>query len=236
MNEKHSIYVEDGEEVVAVHHEAGTDKWIFFCHGFGSDKEGSYEGRCEKMVEEGWNAVRFDFRGNGESDGDFIDQNLSKKIEDLISVVKYFEPERYCLFGSSFGGKVALHSTEELNPEAVIGRAPVTYNDIMEKYRAVVENKGEFTHHKGATIDRTFFDDFDNYSFDDLADRIDIPLAIFHAREDTTVHPEKSFKAAEELDQTVMLQLIESEDHSFSDEGEDYMLSQMVSWLHNNGF
>ena len=236
MTNEHSIEVQSEGKLAAVHHGADSDKWVFFCHGFGSDKEGSYKRRCERMVEEGWNAVRFDFRGNGESDGSFIDQNLSKKIEDLKAVVEYFEPERYCLFGSSFGGKVVFHSTEELTPEAVIGRAPVTYNDIMEKYRAVVENKGEFTHHEGATIDQSFFDDFDKYSFDELADRIDVPVAIFHGREDTTVHPEKSVKAAEELEQSVMLQLIEGEDHSFSDEAEEYMLSQMVSWLHSNGF
>jgi pimeloyl-ACP methyl ester carboxylesterase len=236
MTKEYSIEVENKEELAAVHHEVNSDKWIFFCHGFGSNKEGSYKRRCERMVKEGWNAVRFDFRGNGESDGSFIDQNLSKKIEDLKAVIEYFEPERYCLFGSSFGGKVAFHSTEELTPEAVIGRAPVTYNDIMEKYKAVVENKGEFTHHKGATIDQSFFDDFDSYSFGRLADRIDVPVAIFHGREDTTVHPEKSVKAAEEFDQSVMLQLIEGEDHFFSDETEEYMLSQMVSWLHSNGF
>jgi len=88
-----SIELNNGEEVAAVHHKADSDKWVFFCHGFGSDKEGSYEHRCERIVEEGWNAVRFDFRGNGESDGDFIDQNLSKKIEDLKSVINFFEPQ-----------------------------------------------------------------------------------------------------------------------------------------------
>lgn len=233
---KEFVGVEKGEKVSVVHHKSDSEKWVFFCHGFGSDKEGSYMHRCERMVDEGWNAVRFDFRGNGESEGEFINQTLSKKIEDLKAVIDYFDPEKYCIFGSSFGGKVALHSTETLNPEAVIGRAPVTYNDIMEKYRAVVENKGEFTHHEGATIDQKFFDDFDKYSFNKLSSKINIPTAIFHGREDTTVHPEKSIKAAQELNQSLMIQLMEGENHSFSDEAEDYMLRQMVSWLHNNSF
>lgn len=233
---KEFIEVENGEKVSVVHHKADSEKWVFFCHGFGSDKEGSYEHRCERMVDEGWNAVRFDFRGNGESDGEFIDQTLSKKNEDLKAVIDHFNPEKYCIFGSSFGGKVALHSTEGLNPEAIIGRAPVTYNDIMEKYRAVVENKGEFTHHEGATINQKFFDDFDKYSFSKVSSKIDIPIAIFHGREDTTVHPEKSLKAAEELEKSLMIELIEGENHSFSEEAEDYMLNQIVTWLHNNGF
>lgn len=231
MTQKHFIEVENGENIAAVHHEAETERFIFFCHGFGSDKEGSYESRAEKAVEEGWNAVRFDFRGNGESDGDFIDQSLSSRIEDLKAVVEHFAPEEYVVFGSSFGGKVALHFAAEHDPEAVIGRAPVTYNEIMEKYRSVVEEKGEFTHHPGATIDRRFYEDFDSYSFEEAASKIDVPVAIFHGSNDTTVHVENSEKAFSELEKDTMLQKFEGEKHSFSEEGERKMQEMIFKWL-----
>jgi len=236
MTEKHFVEVENGENVALVHHQADSDKWVFFCHGFGSDKEGSYEKRAEKIVEEGWNAVRFDFRGNGESDGEFIDQSLSSKIADLNAVIQHFSPEKYVLFGSSFGGKVVFHAATDLDPEAVIGRAPVTYNTIMEKYKAVVENKGKFTHHPGATIDERFYEDFQQYSFDTVAQGLEVPVAIFHGGADTTVHPEHSFNAAEALNTDVMIQKLEDEKHSFSENAENYMIDQMISWLHNNGF
>ncbi len=230
MPEKHSVEV-SGERVAAVHHEAESEKFIFFCHGFGSDKEGSYQKRCRRVSEEGWNAVRFDFRGNGNSSGDFIEQTLSSKIEDLKAVVDHFQPRRYVFFGSSFGGKVAFHASLDMEPEAVIGRAPVTYNEIMEKFRAAVEKKGEFTHHPGATVDHRFFDDFDRYNFCDVADKLDVPVAIFHGADDTTVHPEHSFTAAEELQTDIMLQKLKGEKHSFSEEAEKRMREQMLDWL-----
>ncbi len=236
MTEKHLIEVENGEKVALIHHENNSDKWIFFCHGFGSNKEGSYENRAEKMVEEGWNAVRFDFRGNGESDGEFIDQSLSSRIEDLKAVVEYFKPEKYVLFGSSFGGKVVFHAATELEPENVIGKAPVTHNEIMDKFKAAVENKGEFEYIPEKPIDQRFFNDFEQYSFDNIADELDIPVAIFHGAADTTVHPEHSFNAAETLDTNIMLQKLEGEKHSFSETAENYMIDQIISWLHNNGF
>ncbi|MFB6291886.1 MAG: alpha/beta hydrolase family protein [Candidatus Nanohaloarchaea archaeon] len=231
MPEKHFIEVENDEEVAAVHHEAPGDRWLFFCHGFGSDKEGSYVGRCERAVENGFNAVRFDFRGNGESHGKFIEQTLSSKIADLKSVVDYFSPQSYVFFGSSFGGKVAFHASQELEPGAVLGRAPVTYNSIMEKYRSVVENKGEFTHHEGATIDQRFFDDFDTYSFDEVAETLEVPVAIFHGGADTTVHIENTWNAADALETDVTVQKLAGEKHHFSDAAEQKMQDIMFYWL-----
>lgn len=236
MTQKHFIEVEQGEEVATVRHEADSDKWVFFCHGFGSNKQGSYERRAEKMVEQGWNAVRFDFRGNGESDGEFIDQFLSTRIRDLKTVVKFFDSEEYVLFGSSFGGKVAFHAATDLEPEAVIGKAPVTYNEIMDKFREAVKNKGEFEYIPDKPIDERFFEDFDRYNFDNVLERLDLPVAVFHGSKDTTVHPEHSFNAAESLDTELMLQKLKDEKHSFSESAENYMINQMISWLHNNGF
>jgi pimeloyl-ACP methyl ester carboxylesterase len=232
MTTKHRIPVNENEDVSAVHHEADSDKWIFFCHGFGSNKKGSYIPRSEKLQENGWNAVRFDFRGNGESDGEFIEQNLSTRIEDLGSVIDHFDPESCVVFGSSFGGKVAFHfAAEDKRVEAVIGKAPVTYNDIMSKFRAVIDNKGRFEYIEGKPINERFFEDFDQYSFSDVAESLNVAVAIFHGGADTTVHPKKSFQAAQELSTSVSLHKLKVEKHSFSDEAEEFMLSQMVSWL-----
>lgn len=231
MAEKHSIEVENGEKIAAVHHRADSERFIFFCHGFGSDKQGSYEERCDLGVENGLNAVRFDFRGNGESDGDFIDQDLSSRIEDLEAVVEHFEPDKYVIFGSSFGGKVAFHASTDLEPEAIICKAPVTYNDTMEKFRAVVEEKGKFEYIDGKPIDQRFIEDLETYSFSDLHESIECPVAIFHGSADTTVHPENSFRAAQKLETDVMLQKLEAERHRFSDQAEQKMRKQMFGWL-----
>ncbi len=231
MTEKHSIEVENGESVAAVHHENSSDNWIFFCHGYGSNKEGSYEERAERAVEEEYNAVRFDFRGNGESDGEFIDQSLSSRIKDLKACIEFFEPENIYLFGMSFGGKVVSHASEDIDIEALILKSPVTYNSIMDKFREVVEEKGTYTHFADKTIDERFFQDFDDYSFDEVASNIECPVAIFHGGADTTVHFENSSSAAEDLDTDVLLYKIEGEEHSMSEKGEEKLRDMMFAWL-----
>ncbi len=226
MPTRHEIPIED-ETIVAIHHEADTDGWLVFCHGFQSDKSGSYESRCERAVEEGYNGVRFDFRGCGESSRSFGEQTLSTRTADLEAVLDYFEPPSYVLFGSSFGGKVAFHSDHSDRLKAIATRAPVTYNRAFDKYReAFTESAGDF-----AETATAFFDDFDAYSFETVRETIDVPVAIFHGRDDDSVPIEDSIEAVGALETDVLLQAYAGEGHLFSREAEAQMREQLFTWL-----
>ena len=226
------VPVTDSESVAVVHHEAPTDDWLFFCHGFLSDKSGSYETRCERAVEEGYNAVRFDFRGCGESDGAFVDQTLTAKLADLEAVVAHFDPQEYVLFGSSFGGKVAFHTAatdERVTP--VITRSPVTRNEAFEDYRTIVEREGTVELDTGVSIDERFFEDFQQYPFDAVSDTLSCPVAIFHGADDVVVPIAGSFDAAAALDTDVCLEKVAGEGHRFSRAAEDTLRHRMFDWL-----
>ena len=232
MPTTHRIPVTDDESVVAVHHEAPGDDWLVFCHGFVSDKSGSYEGRCERAVTEGYNAVRFDFRGCGEADGDFVDQTLSDKLADLQAVVDHFDPDSYVLFGSSFGGKVAFHTaaTDE-RVTAVVTRAPVTLNRGLDHFRDPVADAGVLELDTGDRIDERFFDDFDDWPFDAVVGNITVPVAIFHGANDDSVALADSFDAAARLQTDVLLQTFAAEGHRFSRPAERRLRQQLFDWL-----
>lgn len=226
MTTRHEISVE-GETVVAVHHEADSDRWLVCCHGFVSDKTGSYESRCQRAVAEGYNAVRFDFRGCGESSRSFGGQTLSSRIADLQAVLSYFAPGELVLFGSSFGGKVALHVGATADVEAIAVRAPVTYTRAFEKYRPTPELTDDLV----VGIEPAFFDDLDSYPFEPAAAEISVPVAIFHGREDDSVSVEDSLEAAGALSVDTALELYESEGHRFSRAAEARMRDRLFGWL-----
>lgn len=211
MTQRHEIAVEDGEAVVGVHHPAPSDRWLVFCHGFLSDKSGSYESRCRRAVREGYSAVRFDFRGCGESEGAFVDQTLGHRLADLAAVLDYFDPASCALFGSSFGGKVAFHTAaDDDRIEAVATRAPVTLN---------------------RALDGRFFADLDRYRFERAADAVDVPVAIFHGASDDSVPVEDSFEAARRLGTDVLVETFADEGHRFSGDAERRMRDRLFGWL-----
>lgn len=222
----------DGDSVIGVHHEATGDRWLVCCHGFLSDKSGSYEGRCECAVAAGYDAVRFDFRGCGESGGEFRDQTLSDKLADLHAVVEHVDPDSYVLFGSSFGGKVALHAaTTDDRVTAVATRAPVTYNRAFDEYRTTVERDGVLTFDDDRTIDADFFEDLVTHDFEAAARAIGVPVAIVHGRDDDTVPIGDSFEAASVLETDVLIEAVAGEGHRFSAPAEDRLRRRLFEWL-----
>lgn len=232
MPETHRITVADGETLPAVHHGTGADDWLFFCHGFLSDKSGSYEARCERAIEAGYDAVRFDFRGCGEADGTFAASTLGARIADLRAVVEHFDPDSCALFGSSFGGKVALHAAvDDERVTAVATRAPVTYNRTFDDARETVEAEGRLAYEDGRAIDRRFFDDLDRHPFGDVADALEVPVAVFHGRDDESVPLADSLDAAGALSTDVLLQAFDGEGHRFSRAAEARLQRWLFAWL-----
>ena len=230
---KHFIEVENGEEVAAVHHEASSDQWVFLCHGFGGNKDRGNKDRAKAYNELGWNTVRLDFRGNGESDGDFIEQDLNSRIRDLEAVISYFRPEKCVLFGTSFGGKVVFHTATRNEVDGVIGKAPVTYNSIMDKFAAVIEEKGVFEYIDGKPIDERFIENLHTQSFSEVEENLDNPVFISHGASDQTVHIENSFEASKNLDLDLELQKLKDIKHSYSKDAKKKMNSAIKAWLDN---
>ena len=231
MPTEHAVRI-DGQRIEAVHHAAGGDRWLFFCHGFRSDKTGSYEGRCERAVGAGYDAVRFDFRGSGDSDGAFVEATLTSRIEDLRAVVERFDPPSYACFGSSFGAKVALHAAAgPLDPVAIVGRAPVTYNRAFEADRRTVAAEGTLRYDDEHAVDARFFEDLGTYGFDDAAGAIEAPVALFHGSDDESVPIADSFEAAAALEADVLLEKYAGEGHRFSEAAEARLRDRALGWL-----
>jgi pimeloyl-ACP methyl ester carboxylesterase len=232
MPDHHRVPVADDEAVAAVHHPADGEAWLLFCHGFQSDKAGSYEERCERAVTEGYDAVRFDFRGCGEADGTFRDQDLSDKLADLRAVVERFGPDRYALFGSSFGGKVALHHAAATDRVwAVAARAPVTMNEAFEEYRRTVEREGHVQLDGGRAIDAGFFETFADHPFEAVVEGLDCPVAVVHGADDAAVPVEHTFRAARRLRTDVLVEKVAGEGHRFSRSAEAALRDRVFDWL-----
>lgn len=125
-----------GEKLSGILHETGSKQLVIVCHGFQSSKERiPMVNLAAALEKEGVSAFRFDFAGNGESEGSFQYGNYRREAEDLRAVVQHFRRENRVIsavIGHSKGGNVVLLYASK-------------YNDV----HAVVNISGRFNLEKG---------------------------------------------------------------------------------------
>ncbi|TYK20090.1 Alpha/beta-Hydrolases superfamily protein isoform 1 [Cucumis melo var. makuwa] len=101
-----------GEKLVGILHDTGSDELVIVCHGFRSSKERiPMVNLATAFEKERISAFRFDFAGNGESEGSFQYGNYRRETGDLRSVVQYFHGKEHtvtAIIGHSKGGNVVL--------------------------------------------------------------------------------------------------------------------------------
>jgi len=100
--------------LASVLHEADSDKLVICAHGFTGNKQES--GRlfvltARSLVTAGFNVLRIDFTGSGDSSGNFNEMSANTEITDLKAAILWAVRRKYSrigLLGLSFGGGVSI--------------------------------------------------------------------------------------------------------------------------------
>lgn len=112
VQKKISVLNQHNEKLVGVLHDTGSMEIVILCHGFRSSKDfNTMMNLAVSLEKEGISAFRFDFPGNGESEGSFQYGNYRREADDLHSVVEYFNGTNRkvtAVLGHSKGGDVVL--------------------------------------------------------------------------------------------------------------------------------
>lgn len=106
---------------------------VVMLHGFtGNRLEGHrlFPLFSRHLVPRGVASLRFDFRGSGESEGDFSEMTVAREVEDTEAAFAYLrglpllDPERVMGLGFSMGGLVAALAAEKVRPHRLALWAP----------------------------------------------------------------------------------------------------------------
>jgi hypothetical protein len=94
---------------------AGKHPGLVLCHGFGGSCRGAGHPELAKALEQaGYAALRFDFRGCGQSEGRRGDVIVDEEIADLRHAIDFLQTQpsvdaaRIGVIGASLGGSVAI--------------------------------------------------------------------------------------------------------------------------------
>ncbi len=237
----------ENETLAGIFHKANSNRLVILCHGMMCTKDKFFfPYLSEALAAAGFNVFRFDFAGNGESEGKFEDSTISKEIEDIASVVEFFKSKYAiaCVAGHSKGGVDALLYQAKYNSASVVismGSVADQQHETTKKYSAdqikEIDERGFLIlkpRYRSFTISKKYF--YDRLSYGNISNRIKsikTRALIIHGEGDTEDPPE-SAKIISNAITGSTLKILPGADHFFTNK-EKELAEAIVGWLRQRG-
>lgn len=226
---------------------SGCYPCVIFCHGFTGHRIEAHRlfvKAARELVRYGIAAFRFDFRGSGESEGDFSDITITSELEDLRAAVNFIssvggvDANRLALLGLSLGGCIAAcyAPTDERIKALALWAAVARPNEILRRHLCgdamnELEEKG-WIDIGGLKVSRAFFDELPNVKPVELVSHFKGRALIVHGSYDTVVPVDDAQLYAEALGNRADLHIIEGADHTFAKcHHEEHVIRITCDWL-----
>ncbi len=249
MEERSSFLDPHGHRVASIltTPSGGTDKVVVLCHGFLSSKTSSTNNVLTRLlVSHGISTFRFDFFGQGESDGPFEQITTTKGVEQASTAIDLMRQKGYRhvgLMGSSFGGLVSiLTAAQRTDLDCLALKCPVV--DFAEELRLEFGDDGIAQWKASDTIpdilggpDRVklryaFYEDCLRQIAYIPARSIMAPTVIVQGDQDEHVPLHQSRRLYEALRVKKHLEMVPGADHQFTKSQDFTRMTQVIAdWL-----
>lgn len=204
---------------------------ILFLSGFRSSMFGNKAQQLNDWaIHHGWSVARFDYRGHGESSGNFSDFTLQDWLHDAESVMRHcFGNEPVMLIGSSMGGWLSYHLAmqhpEQVHSLITIASAPdfitrLFSNGMTDTERSILKTTGKVSipKYSDRALTQAFFDTGKALA---ILNRetlpIHCPVYALHGLGDNVAPWENSVAIAKKItSSTSSVELIKDGDHRLS--------------------
>ena len=253
------IFRNEGQNLVGILHipdglsYEGRAPGIVMFHGFTGNKSEAHRlfvHVARSLCDSGFIVLRFDFRGSGDSDGDFEDTTLPGEVSDaeralsLLMRQRYIDRARVGVLGLSMGGRVAaiLASMDARIRFAILyspALGPLKERMLSRISREEVDklDKGEAAEvSPGFYLKKQFFETVDYIIPSSIMSRVKIPILIVHGDRDQVISVDevrKCFDSIRGVNDRNELYIVRGGDHTFSKrEHTREVISKTLEWIH----
>ena len=226
------ILSRDGGVTIAYRRVDGKTPGVVFLGGFMSDMQGTKAVELERYCRAAGHAfTRLDYRGHGESSGNFEDGTIGDWLSDALAVIDDCTAGPLVLVGSSMGGWIMLLAALA-RPDRVAGMigiaaAPDFTRDLMwdrfsDEIKQTLERDGVYYEpseygDEPYTITMKLIEEGRNHLLLDRPIALHCPVRLLHGMRDESVPWMTTSRIAEKiLSEDVRISLIKDGDHRLS--------------------
>lgn len=189
---------------------------------------------AEGLAQAGISALRISFAGNANSEGRFVDSNISKNTEDLGAVLDALANYTIAYVGHSMGGAVGVRRAEQDDRIRLL----VSLSAIVHARAFAEDTFGHLTPETdlmwdkpGCLLSQAYMDDLRQVdTLVDQAARISVPWLFVHGTHDDIVPIQDTYDAFAAARAPKKLVVLEGADHIFEPALTSAMVAPVVRW------
>lgn len=238
-----------GEQLTGTLHlpDTATDRGIVLAHCFTCSRHtGILRQLGHDFAEAGFMALRFDFSGNGQSEGEFAQSTYTKQISEMKIACDFISSRgtsRIGLVGHSMGAVIALLAAVEMKSAKAVctiaGRLSGmnAMRFLNKDQQGKLDQTGQVvfsSRGRQLMLTQDFFSDAGRFDLPALVSRLKIPLLIVHGDRDEIIPVDEAYSAHEPNSEKTDMAIISGADHMFSNKNHRESVSrQIVTWFEN---
>ena len=223
---------------------------IAFFHGFTGTKVEPHRvfvKTARELAAIGFYVLRFDFRGCGDSEGDFSEMTIGGEVSDAIKSIDVLtamsgvDPERIGTLGLSMGGCVAAFvSGQDTRVKSTVMWAPLSddppdrKNEILERVKNPPTPE-EIALANPNIVGKAFYEELPKISPSATIQAFTGALLVIHGSGDDVVpvsHGKRYYELMRERDALTELEIIDKADHTFNAVAwEQAVVVKSVDWF-----
>jgi len=208
---------------------------LVFVNSFGGTKEewiSPPPSWPDVLARLGYRVFTFDFRGRGESDGNYLETTLQTNVDDLMSAIEYLK-SKVTLIGGSFGGTTSISvAAKDKRVECLVTMAAP--HSFWAVQRLFFDDKKKIATGK-KQWEKFSYAFLKSYTKDKMlrqASKVKVPWLIVHGNKDDTVPVKQARDFYGEARCIKELQIIKDAGHNFNtDEADEILFLLLRGWL-----
>ena len=252
--ERPIVFYNQGQQINGILH-SPTDcdapcPAVAFFHGFTGTKVEPHRifvKTARELAALGFYVLRFDFRGSGDSEGDFSEMTIGGEVSDAVKSIDVLtampgvDSDRIGILGLSMGGCVAAFvSGQDARVKSTVMWAPLSddppdrKNEILERAKSTPTPE-EIALANPNIVGKAFYEELSEISPSATLQAFTGALLVIHGSGDDVVpvsHGKRYYELMRGRDAPTELKIIDKGDHTFNTvASEQAVIAKSVAWF-----
>lgn len=212
---------------------------VLLVHGFHYHKhDAEFDVLSSRLSDKGFLVFRFDFTGCGESEGDFINESLTKEIDDFNKILLYIKSredvDKIGVLAQSFGTAGVIAAKPDVSAIVLTSTTGDHLKSLPNLFGDNYNPDGiswKKRSYGGMTrVNKSFWEDLRRYNLFEIVKDVHVPILFIHGDKDSSIRYENTIKLAKLANNPKKEVIVKGMEHDWMPDPEELYI-ETIEWF-----